>query len=334
MTIQSVSEIFVGRASEGLKELLPDSRVIVITDATIEHLYHDLVGRFESIIIGHGEANKSLDTALFIYNRLMAMGADRSTFLLGVGGGIITDITGFVASTYMRGLRFGFISTTLLGQVDASIGGKNGVNIAGYKNMVGTFTHPRFVISDVDMLRTLPRREQRSGMAEVVKAAIIGDAALFELLEAHAAEDIYTRSDIMQEVVLRSMRLKLNIVERDERESGLRRVLNLGHTLGHAIEKCTHDVNHGEAVAMGLALMARASVRRGIMSAEDAERIELLLSRLGFALTPPVALSEVIREVCHDKKREGDSLHVVFAERIGSCRIERMAIDDFESLFI
>ncbi len=333
MTIQSVSEIFVGSVSEGLDKLLPQHRVVVIADATIDRLYHDLISRYDNIIIGQGEANKGLDTVLSIYSRLMELGADRSTFLLGVGGGIVTDITGFVASTFMRGLDFGFVSTTLLGQVDASIGGKNGVNIHGYKNMAGTFAHPRFIIANVDMLRTLPRREQRAGMAEVVKAAVIGDAALFEMLEANVSEDIYSKRDIMQEIVLRSMRLKLDIVERDDKERGLRRILNLGHTIGHAIEKCRRDVNHGEGVAIGLSLMAHAAVKRGIMAAEDAERIDSLLSTLGFTLIPPVSMTEITRVVRYDKKKQNNILCIVLPEGIGRCRIEEIEIDEFETLF-
>lgn len=329
----SLSQIRVGRLADALDELLPACRVVAITDANIDRLYPDIVHRFDHIIVGQGEANKTLDTVESVYCQLMEKRADRSTFLLGIGGGIISDITGFVAATYMRGLNFGFISTTLLGQVDAAVGGKNGVNVAGYKNMAGTFRHPAFIIADVDMLRTLPRREQRAGMAEVVKVAVVGDRALFEMLEANAHEDIYSDTEVMQRVVVSSIRQKLDIVERDECEHGLRRLLNLGHTIGHAIEKCTREINHGEGVAMGLSLVARASARRGIMSESEAERIDNLLVALGFTLTPPVSMAEILREVRYDKKKSANIIRVVMPESIGRCRIEEMTFDEFETMF-
>ena len=202
--------------------MLSEGRTVVITDANIDRLYPNLVRRFEHIIVGQGEVCKSLQTVERVYRELMAMGADRSTFILGIGGGIVTDIAGYVAATYMRGVEFGFVSTTLLGQVDASIGGKNGVNVADYKNMVGTFRHPRFVIADVEMLRTLPKRELRAGMAEVVKSAIIADAELFERLE-RCGEAIYDSVEDMQEAMLGAVMVKANIVKEDEREGGDRK---------------------------------------------------------------------------------------------------------------
>ena len=331
INIKQRSEICVGALADNLERLLPQCRVVVITDANIDRLYHPLVEHFEYIIIGSGETNKTLQTVENIYRQLMAMGADRSTFLLGIGGGIVTDITGFVAATYMRGVEFGFVSTTLLGAVDASVGGKNGVNVAQYKNMVGTFLLPRFVITDVAMLRTLPEREWRAGLAEVVKAAVIGDSELFGLLE-RSADSLRHTPELLHDVVVRAIRLKADIVERDEREGGVRRVLNLGHTLGHAIEKSTQRYNHGEAVAIGLSMIAEISVRRGIMPLEDAQRIDALLERLGFVLRSDIALNELFREVRYDKKRQGDNIRIVFTEAIGRCRIESVSLDEFGAM--
>ena len=259
ISIKQKSEIFVGRVDEGLNHFTQNRRVIVITDANIDRLYHHIVAKYEHIIIGHGEVNKNLVTVQNIYTQLMEMGADRSTLLVGIGGGIVTDITGFVATTYMRGMDFGFVATTLLAQVDASVGGKNGVNILSYKNMVGTFAQPSFVISDVDFLHTLPLRELRAGMGEVVKMAIIGNAELFQFIESNISCDCYHNTDIMQRIVLDSIRLKADIVDRDECEKGIRRVLNLGHTIAHAIEKCSRKLNHGEAVAVGLSKISHIS---------------------------------------------------------------------------
>ena len=330
--INQTSTLYVGRAEELLERVLPEGRTVVITDANIDRLYPNLVRRFEHIIVGQGEVCKSLQTVERVYRELMAMGADRSTFILGIGGGIVTDIAGYVAATYMRGVEFGFVSTTLLGQVDASIGGKNGVNVADYKNMVGTFRHPRFVIADVEMLRTLPKRELRAGMAEVVKSAIIADAELFERLE-RCGEAIYDSVEDMQEAMLGAVMVKANIVKEDEREGGVRRLLNLGHTLGHAIEKCTHEVNHGEAVAIGMSLVAHAAVRRGDLGEDVSGRIDRVLMLLGLKLEMPVTMTEMLREVKYDKKKKNNTIRLIVPKRIGECAVVEMSFEELEQLF-
>jgi 3-dehydroquinate synthase len=330
--INETSTLYVGRAEELLERVLPEGRTIVITDANIDRLYPNLVRRYEHIIVGQGEVCKSLQTVERVYRELMTLGADRSTFILGIGGGIVTDIAGFVAATYMRGVDFGFVSTTLLGQVDASIGGKNGVNVADYKNMVGTFRQPRFVIADVEMLRTLPKRELRAGMAEVVKSAIIADAELFERLE-RCGGAIYDSAEDMQEVMLGAVAVKARIVAEDEREGGVRRLLNLGHTLGHAIEKCTHDVNHGEGIAIGMSLVAHAAVRRGDLSEDVAKRIDSLLVALGLKLDMPVTITEMLREVKYDKKKKNNSIRLIVPVRIGECEIKELSFEELGQLF-
>ena len=326
------SEIHIGRADELLPSLLPDSRVIVITDSNIDRRQRSLLKGFEFIMVGMGESIKTLHTVETIYRRFIELGIDRSCFVLGIGGGIVTDITGFVASTYMRGLRFGFISTTLLGQVDASLGGKNGVNLDGYKNMVGTFNQPQFVICDPTLLGTLPEREFRAGMAEIVKAGIIADHSLFERIERHTFEDMRTDYDLLGEIILSAIKVKAEIVGRDERESGERRKLNLGHTFAHAIEKLSSEMNHGEAVAVGTALAARLAVRLGVLGAEDAERIERLLIALGFSLTPPLPIKRLVSAISKDKKSDGNTLHFVLPTGIGSCEIRRMEINEIAKL--
>ena len=172
--VRQQSEIYIGPTADILPGVLPGGRVVVVSDATIDRLYHPMLAPYDTVLIGLGESIKTLQTVESIYRRFIELGVDRSTFVLGIGGGIVTDVAGFAAATYMRGLDFGFVSTTLLGQVDASVGGKNGVNVDGYKNMAGTFSQPRFVICDPGMLRTLSDREFRAGLAEVVKAATNG----------------------------------------------------------------------------------------------------------------------------------------------------------------
>ena len=333
ISIKGKSEIYVGNVDKGLERYLRGERVVVITDANIDRLYHDLVARYDHIIIGHGEGNKNLVTVQNIYSRLIEMGADRSTTLLGIGGGIVTDITGYVASTFMRGIDFGFVSTTLLGEVDASVGGKNGVNVANYKNMVGTFNQPRFVISDVEMLRTLPPRELRAGLAEVIKMAIINDSELFDFVENNISSELTPSKAVLERIVLDSVRLKSDIVERDEHEKGVRRILNLGHTIGHSIEKCCRKLNHGEAVAIGLSEMAHLAQRLKWMSEEETQRIDTLLRKLGFKLELPVELSDILREVRYDKKKSDNIIRLVIPERIGSCRIVEIPLTKLEEYF-
>lgn len=329
------TELYYGKAPDVLKAIVPPQRhVVVITDNNILRLYPTLVTSYNYIAIESGEDNKDMGCVMDIFDKLMSMGADRSTLLIGIGGGVVTDITGFVASTYMRGVEFGFVSTTLLGQVDASIGGKNGVNFQHYKNIIGTITQPRFVVSDVEMLRTLPERELRAGMAEVIKSAIVGDGELFRYLYNNTSADIYASAEMMQYLVSRAVAVKRAIVAEDERECGCRRLLNLGHTIGHAIEKCTHELNHGEAVAIGISMMAHAACRLGLFDNADAEAVDKLLLKLGFRLELPLPISDILSATRQDKKKSKGDIHVVFPVAIGECEVRKMRFDEFYQLFI
>ena len=323
----------MGDAAQLVPQLLPQRRVVVITDSNVHRCHHALIDSYEHIIIGLGEQAKSFATVERLYRTLIEMGVDRNCFLLGIGGGIVTDITGYVASTYMRGLEFGFVSTTLLGQVDASVGGKNGINVGGYKNMVGTFSQPKFVVCDVKLLASLPDREFLSGLAEVIKAAIIGNAHLFEVLEQVDLESLGKNPTLLEQIVESALEVKIAVVSADERESGLRRVLNLGHTVAHAIEKSSTRYNHGEAVAIGLVCVTEASQRAGLISAEDAERIRALITAFGFELELPVAMSRLLKEMQKDKKRDGGSLHIILPKAIGAVCDKQMSFSEVESFF-
>lgn len=333
INIKDCSQVVVGSVAEWLPRLLPKRRVVVVSDTNLDRHYHSLLGDFDHVLIGLGETSKTLHTLDYIYRQFIELGVDRSTFILAIGGGIVTDVAGFAASTFMRGLEFGFISTSLLGQVDASVGGKNGVNVDGYKNMVGTFTQPRFVICDVAMLRTLNEREFRTGLAEMIKSAIIADEELFVMLEKVDFSALHSDVELLMELVYRAIKVKTAIVERDERESGDRRLLNLGHTLAHAIEKNSSKLNHGEAVACGLALIADAACRRGVMDEQTRERIHSLLLRAGFTLTPPIEMPQLLKAVKKDKKAEGNDIYVVFPHTIAHCEVERMSVEEFKRLF-
>lgn len=309
--------VYIGNSKELLPMLLPDKRIIVISDTNIDRTHHDLISPYEHILIGQGEQAKSFATLEHIYHQLIELGADRSSFILGIGGGIVTDIAGFVASTYMRGVEFGFITTTLLGAVDASVGGKNGVNIGGFKNMVGVFSQPKFVICDVALLHTLPEREFRAGLAEVIKTAILGDAELFRELEQTSFEELRNNNSLLEDIIIRSVQVKASVVAEDEREGGRRRVLNLGHTIAHAIEKCTSTLSHGEAVAVGLYHITESALAQNIINDEDCRRILALIEQYGFDTTLPIERKLILKAISGDKKRKGDTIHLILPTAIG-----------------
>lgn len=320
LKVNDRSTIHFGSAAELLPRLLDGRRMIAVTDSEVLRCHGPLFGTAEPLIVGRGEESKTLETVAALYRGLMSRHADRTSFVTAVGGGIVTDMAGFAAATYMRGIGFGFVPTTLLAQVDASVGGKNGVNVDGYKNMVGTFAQPQFVICDMGLLRTLPDREFRAGLAEALKAGIIADPELFALLERNDFATLRRDEELLEEVVYRALKVKAGIVARDEREAGDRRLLNLGHTLAHAVEKCCpSQLNHGEAVAVGTMMISRAAVRMGLLPEEDCRRIESALTGLGFSLTVPAAMPELLSAVSRDKKSSGDSVWLVLPEAIGRC---------------
>ena len=326
------SRVYIGCAEELLQQLLPAKRVIVISDSNIDRTHHTLVAPYEHILIGQGEQAKSLTTLEEVYKRLIELGADRSTFILGIGGGIVTDVAGFVASTYMRGVEFGFVTTTLLGAVDASVGGKNGVNIGGFKNMVGVFSQPRFVVCDASLLTTLPQREFRAGLAEVIKTAILGEEELFQILENSSFEELRTNNKLLNDIITRCVCVKASVVAEDEREGGRRRILNLGHTIAHAIEKSSNKMNHGEAVAAGLHHITLSALKQNIISESDASRIISLIKQYGFVTELPVERKQLLKAIEGDKKRSGSSLHLIYPIAIGSVVDKSVLYSDLQNL--
>ena len=320
-----VSRLLVGESIENAGKYLPDDRVIIITDRIVKALYGASFPPGGVITLGTGEKIKTLDTVKSIFGQLIAMGADRSVFILGIGGGIVCDIAGFVASTFMRGVRFGFVATTLLAQVDASVGGKNGVNFEGYKNMVGVFNQPQFVICDMALLKTLEAREVRCGMAEIVKHAAIEDAAMFAYLEKNAQGALNLEPEIIEKLVSSSVVIKSNVVNRDEKEGDERRKLNFGHTVGHAIEKI-RGIPHGEAVSVGMVVAAALSLQRGLIGREEVSRLKALLEILGLPVNVDADPEKIAVALSRDKKREKEIIHFVLLDAIGSGVIEKISM--------
>lgn len=324
--LHSNSEILVGESVGRLHDYLPGKKLLVITDHHIKHLYGQLWDGIPCFSVEPGEQSKSLAVALDIYRWLISQETDRQSFILGIGGGMVCDLAGFVASTFLRGIDFGFVATSLLAQVDASVGGKNGVNIDGYKNIVGTFNQPSFVLCDTGLIRSLPPDEYRNGLAEVVKHALITDKQMFEKMERETDAILSLDTDIIHYLVSRSVKIKAGVVSRDERETGLRRVLNLGHTWGHAVEK-TDRIPHGNAVSIGLVFAAGMSVARKYLRAEEKQRIENLLAALGLPLATTTDPGIVYEALLKDKKKEDGNMHFVLMRGIGEVVVEPVPVE-------
>ena len=328
-TDSGLSRILIGERLENLQRYIPKTRLIIITDSNVRQLYPLDSMATDVITIGTGEEIKTLDTVQEIYGQLLSIQTDRSAFIVGIGGGIVCDIAGFTASTFLRGVRFGFVATTLLAQVDASVGGKNGVNFKGYKNMVGLFHQPEFVICDPDLLKTLPQKEISCGLAEIVKHAAIADGDLFAYLEQYAANILALDRQTIEKLVLASVRIKSSIVSRDETEKGERRLLNFGHTFGHAIEKAT-GAAHGEAVSMGMVIASALSVKRGLLSAQEDRRLGSLLNKLNLPNGMTSDPQKIVDALGKDKKRRGDRIHFVLLNGIGNAVVEQIAIKELK----
>ncbi len=325
------SNIFVGERLKNLASYLHQRQVVIITDDNVAGFYEKEFPKTHVIRVGTGEGCKTLETVERIYQQLIELEADRSVFLLGIGGGIVCDITGFVASTYLRGVEFGYAPTTLLSQVDASVGGKTGVNFMGYKNMVGVFNQPEFVVCDPTVLATLPRRELVSGFAEIVKHAAIADELYFTYLEKNAAKALALEPEVLQQIIYDSVVIKTDIVNRDETEKGERRKLNFGHTFGHAIEKTT-GVSHGEAVSMGMVVAAELSASKNMLTSNEVNRIKHLLQLFKLPTETRMDYDPVVDALARDKKREGSSIHFVLLAGIGRAVIDRITIAELENV--
>lgn len=307
-----------------LANLARYTRLALVMDRQVAKLYEAEIvailrnGGIEPlvIIIPGGEAAKSLAEVERVYRKLLNAQFDRKSALIAFGGGVVGDITGFVAATYLRGIEFIQLPTTLLAQVDASIGGKTGVNFQGLKNMIGAFYQPRMIISDISLLRSLPQREFRSGLAEVVKYGLIKDKSIFALLEQKRTN---LSEDELEFLVTKSSKIKGKIVERDEREtSGVRELLNFGHTLGHAVETLGKGkYTHGEAISLGMVFAARLSLLCKMLAVKEYERIVSLLEVLGLPTTCSLSMAVLLKKIVYDKKSVRTKPRWVLLKKIG-----------------
>ncbi len=300
--------------------IITDSNVARLHGARVLEVLRENGMDAEIIEFAAGESSKTLATCIALAEQLLGRGADRTSGLIALGGGVVGDVAGFLASIYMRGIPCVQVPTTILAQVDSGIGGKTGVDLPAGKNMLGTFLQPRAVFVDLAFLDTLPPREFTNGLAEIVKYGVIEDPDLLAVVE-DGAEAIGARDPaILERLVSTSCRIKKGVVEIDETEKGLRRILNFGHTVGHAIEAESHyTVSHGEAVAMGMAAAALISERERYLSAEDRARIVSAIDRLGLPVRIPKTLDTagILSHLAADKKRAGGRIHFVLLKKPG-----------------
>ena len=303
-------------------------KVFIVTDEGVPNKYAETVKdlcKYATVYtVPEGEGSKSLATLESVLTEMTRAQLGRGDCVIAVGGGVVGDLSGFAASVYMRGIDFYNVPTTLLSQVDSSIGGKTAVNLGGIKNVVGSFKQPRAVLIDTDVLLTLPKRQLRNGLCEAIKMAATSDARLFERLESLSEDDIYNN---IEEIIVEALKIKKSVVEEDEREGGLRRILNFGHTLGHGIESSEgmSSLYHGECVALGMIPVA---------TGEAKTRIIALLNKVSLPTEYQGDLSAALDFIAHDKKCSSGTLSVITCHKIGECKINKMSTEEFKNMVL
>ncbi|MBZ5856737.1 3-dehydroquinate synthase [Flavihumibacter profundi] len=325
----AVTEYYFNASLSNLSQVADKKYSIVITDDHIFSLYQKQLKGWNTIVLKPGEEYKSQQTADAVIDTLIEMEADRKTTLIGIGGGVITDLTGYIGAVYMRGIRVGFVPTSLLAMVDASIGGKNGVDVGVYKNLVGIIRQPSFLLFDAGVLKTLPETEWQNGFAEIIKHACIKDAAMFRQLATHDIDWYKVKKKELAALIRRNALLKTKVVQVDETEQGDRKLLNFGHTLGHALEN-QFELSHGQAVAIGMTYAAHLS--ETILGFKGAEKVVDVISQYQLPTYARFNSSKVFDVLKHDKKRERDSLHYILLQKIGKGIVHTLPLEQVKKI--
>ncbi len=324
-----------------LQEYKDISKILLITDSNVNSYYGnelmDILTKYkvnvdvDKYIFPAGESNKLLSTVSSIYDKCLQLEMDRSSLIIALGGGVTGDIAGFVAATYMRGIRFAQVPTSLLAQVDSSVGGKVGVDFQQSKNIIGAFYQPIFVFTNVNALKTLNKREFISGMAEIIKHGIIYDLGLFQFIENNIDNIQLLKHDILKELIYKNCFIKAQIVEEDEKEKGLRAILNFGHTIGHGIESASDfSLLHGECVSIGMVAAVYISLKRKLISNDEYERIISLLKKMGLPIkVEDIDDEQIYKEMQKDKKKEKGKLKFILPIRLGEViQVTDVTIDE------
>lgn len=310
-----------------LKEIADPNNSVIITDKNVFNHHKKRFKNWNVIVLQAGEEYKMQATVDSIIEQLIAMEADRKTTLIGIGGGVVTDITGYAASVYMRGIRFGFLPTTLLSMVDASIGGKNGIDVGVYKNLVGTIRQPSFILHDFVFLNSLPQTEWINGFAEIIKHACIKDGAMFRELESNSLKKYQGKKITVSKLIQRNAVLKTKVVQQDEFEKGDRKLLNFGHTLGHALEN-QYELSHGQAISIGMTYACHISQQ--ITGFKETERVVSVLEKYGLPTYAAFDKQKVFDVLKMDKKRERKEMNYILLEKIGKAVIKTIPLSQLE----
>ena len=311
---------------------LQKDKTIFITDENVYAAYPEKFSGWQSIVIKAGEQFKNQQTVDLIIEQLIDLHADRQTFIVGVGGGVVTDLAGFVASIYMRGIKFAFVPTSILAMVDACIGGKNGIDVGVYKNLVGVINHPEFLLYDYSFLETLPDDEWINGFAEIIKHACIKDNEMFQFLEKHSIIKFQASLKDTASIIKKNVDIKYNVVANDEHETGERKLLNFGHTIGHAIEN-TSRLPHGHAISIGMVAACHISEAINDFNKTDTKRIADLLGKYELPIAFTSDKEKTWEILLHDKKKSGDNMSFVVLDTIGVASIKSIPLDQLHKIF-
>ena len=325
----SATTFYFDASFEYLETITAKDSTILLTEENVFAKHKKRFKGWQSIVVKAGEQHKNQSTVDDVIGQMIALGADRKTTLVGIGGGVITDMAGYVAGVYMRGIRCGFLPTSILAMVDACIGGKNGVDVGVYKNMVGLIRQPSFLLYDYSLLKSLPKQEWINGFAEIIKHAAIKDAAMFKLLEQQKLADFQKDADLLNKLIQRNALLKSKVVVEDEFEQGERKLLNYGHTLGHAIEN-DYQLPHGFAIAIGMVVAAHISEQYTGFS--STEKLVKVLKQYGLPTFLQFNAGKALQNMQADKKRFKKEIHYILLEKIGKAVVQPVTIEEIQPI--
>lgn len=327
-SIKATDFYFDGSLAE-LEILAKGRNVFVITDENVLAKHKSKLKGFETILLPAGEQFKTQATVDKALIKLIEAGANRKSLIVGIGGGVVTDMTGYIASVYMRGVAFGFVPTSILAMVDAAIGGKNGIDVGLYKNMVGTINQPEFLLYDISLLKTLPTDEWSNGFAEIIKHACIKDAAMFKQLSEHKLADYKKDAALLSALIKRNVLIKAKVVQADEFEQGERKLLNFGHTLGHAIENML-QVKHGEAISIGM--VAASVFSEKLAGFKSTGKLVEMFERYGLPTNAAFEKDKAFSILQKDKKNESAGMNYVLLEKIGKGVVQQIPNEELQMM--